>query len=205
MTEATSAPKAASSGGKRPLTMHAFLKHETRDLHDRVETGFNLTGRVRSLDGYRGALLALHRLHAVAGAALQAVDWQGEALDTRMATRRGWLLEDLGALGCTVPPPPAQCLDLAGSVEALGCLYVLEGSMLGGRVIYRAIEKALGIGSDNGGRYFCGFGSGTGSAWTEFVAVLETRSVGVDGPDVLRGARKTFELFEAPDVPLPPG
>ena len=184
--------------------MHAFLKHETRDLHDRVESGFDLTGRVRSLGGYRGALLALYRLHAIAGAALEAVDWQGEVVDTtRMATRRGWLLEDLSALGCPVPPPAAQRLDLAGPVEALGCLYVLEGSMLGGRVIFRTIEKALGIGSDNGGRYFCGFGSGTGSAWTEFVAVLDTRSVGVDGPAALRGARKTFELFEAPELPLP--
>lgn len=180
-------------------TMHAYLKRQTRDLHDRVEIGFDLTGRVRTLDGYRGALLALHHLHGVAGAALDAVDWQGEAVDTaRMATRRGWLAEDLRALDCAVPPPSSQRLALDSPTEALGCLYVLEGSMLGGRVIYRAIGAALGIGSDNGGRYFCGFGSGTGSAWSEFVAVLDAHPVATDGAAALNGARKTFELFEAP-------
>ncbi|QXQ07605.1 biliverdin-producing heme oxygenase [Sphingosinicellaceae bacterium] len=183
----------------QPPTLHAFLKRETRDLHDRVETGFDLTGRVRSLDGYRGALLALHHLHGVAGAALDAVDWRGEAVDTdRMATRRGWLADDLRALGYDVPPPSSQRLDLDGPVEALGCLYVLEGSMLGGRVIYRTIGSALGIGSANGGRYFCGFGSGTAGAWSEFVTVLDTHAVAADGAAALRGARKTFALFEAP-------
>lgn len=185
--------------GRRPQpTMHAFLKRETRDLHDRVETNFDLTGRVRSMAGYRDALLALHHLHGVAGAALEAVDWRGEAVDiTRMATRRGWLVDDLGALDCPVPPPSSQQLDLDGPAEALGCLYVLEGSMLGGRVIYRAIGTALGIGSDNGGRYFCGFGSDTGRAWSAFVAVLDAHHVAADGAAALRGARKTFELFEA--------
>ena len=180
-------------------TMHAFLKRETRALHDRVETNFDLTGRVRSMAGYREALLALHHLHGVAGVALEAVDWRGAAVDiTRMATRRGWLVDDLGALDCPVPPPSAQQLDLDSPAEALGCLYVLEGSMLGGRVIYRTIGSALGIGSENGGRYFCGFGSGTGSAWSEFVTVLDAHHVATDGQAVLRGARKTFELFEAP-------
>ena len=187
-----------------PTGMRMFLRHETRALHDRVEARFDLDGRVRSREGYIGALLALHDLHDAAATALAAVDRQGESVDTaRMATRRGWLADDLRVLGHPAPPSSQQRLDLDGPAEVRGCLYVLEGSMLGGRVIARAVATGLGIGPDNGGRYFSGFGAATGKAWSEFLDVLDARPVESEGAATLAGARKTFELFTAAAAVLP--
>jgi heme oxygenase len=40
--------------------------------------------------------------------------------------------------------------------SALGALYVLEGSNLGGRIIGKNISAALGVGPGAGGSFYCG-------------------------------------------------
>ena len=44
--------------------------------------------------------------------------------------------------------------DLQGVQEALGCLYVVEGSTLGGQVIARHLRQTLGVDPRCGGSFF---------------------------------------------------
>lgn len=53
---------------------------------------------------------------------------------------------------------------------ALGMLYVLEGSTLGGRFILKNIQENLGLNEEKGVSYFSGYGNKTGSYWKNFLA-----------------------------------
>lgn len=55
---------------------------------------------------------------------------------------------------------------------ALGMLYVLEGSTLGGRFILKNIQENLGLNEEKGISYFSGYGNKTGSYWKNFLAFL---------------------------------
>lgn len=57
---------------------------------------------------------------------------------------------------------------------AMGVMYVIEGSTLGGRVILKNINKHLGFTDEAGCRYFAGYKAETGSLWKSFLAALNT-------------------------------
>ncbi len=57
-------------------------------------------------------------------------------------------------------------------VEALGALYVLEGSSLGRQVMLSKLAERLDIRPDWAGHFFSGYGKQTGAMWQAFVAAL---------------------------------
>lgn len=178
-------------------TLQRFLKNETKPLHARTEKVFDLKHRIATLTGYRDTLVGLYRLHAASCSALHDVNWgdlQVDLVPTRQ--RLQWLRGDLSYFGL-VPAdlPPIPPLVLADAAEGLGCLYVIEGSMLGGAFISRAILNRLGVTKDTGGRFFFGFGDGTDAAWSRFVTALDCHPVTTVGHRAAIGARKTFDLF----------
>jgi heme oxygenase len=107
---------------------------------------------------------------------------------------------DLRALGMTQAdidalPLCVDAADLASSSErALGSVYVIEGSTLGGRMISRSLHQAAWV-PPRGLRSFDPYGSRTGVMWRRFQATLNaTSSVGVDLL-VENGATSTFEML----------
>lgn len=111
--------------------------------------------------------------------------------------RRLHLLEaDLAALGssaCAVAALPACPLPLLhDAAEALGSLYVMEGSTLGGRVIQQNVERHLGFDSRSGCAYFTGYGASTGMMWRLFLARLD-EAPATDAGRIATGAAATFE------------
>jgi len=178
-------------------TLQRYLKEATRPLHARTEKAFDLKRRITTLDGYRDGLVDLYRLHAASGQALVDLDWRGVQVDlARSRQRLDWLRADLSYFRFDIadlaPPPP---LSLDDEAEGLGCLYVIEGSMLGGEYISQAIQKRLGVTKHTGGQFFNGFSEGTDAAWTSFVGALDRHPVAMVGPRAAIGARKTFDLF----------
>jgi heme oxygenase len=57
--------------------------------------------------------------------------------------------------------------------KAFGCLYVMEGSTLGGKIIYNILKKQLGLSDSAGASFFYGYGPATGEKWKTFGASLE--------------------------------
>lgn len=166
-----------------------LLREGTRAEHDRLEDGLRLTGPGLTLERY---CLILSRFHGFwAG-------WEPHvaaalADDAFLAPRRrlGLLRDDLRALGVApdslpvCPPPP-----LHGRGEAMGSLYVMEGSTLGGRVILKGLER-IGVPPD-ARSYLAGNGEATGAMWRAFLERLEAE---VDAGAVLRGAKATFKTL----------
>jgi heme oxygenase len=105
------------------------------------------------------------------------------------------ILDDLAALH--LPATGIQlCTELPlvnSKAGALGALYVLEGSTLGGRMISRMLLKhpALAL-DDSQVRFFNGYGEETGPKWKSFVAVLNRET---DVNTMVAAANHTFTLF----------
>lgn len=107
------------------------------------------------------------------------------------------LLADLEYLQVETPDTPARPLSLAAkdmSVPfAMGIMYVMEGSTLGGRFIGNNIQKTLGYTQETGARYFGGYGPTTGSMWKSFLQQLNhLQASGDTGHEIIDGANFAF-------------
>jgi len=174
-----------------------MLRRETASAHLQAERGFDIKRRMGSMHDYGCALGILWRLHLVTHRALEAAAWAGLPQAREVAEARlEWLREDLASLGI-MPPATVLALALADEAEALGCLYVMEGSMLGSLVLARLVQVRLGIGSATGARFLHGFAGETDAIWLEFVAELDRRPLAANGSGALAGAMRTFDLFNA--------
>jgi len=80
---------------------------------------------------------------------------------------------------------------------ALGCMYVVEGSTLGGRMLLTHVKGLLGLSEYSGGRFFAGYGADTGSMWKEFIRVMSDYAVqNICTGQVVAGARYAFSAIE---------
>lgn len=78
---------------------------------------------------------------------------------------------------------------------ALGMLYVLEGSTLGGRFILKNIQENLGL-EEKGISYFSGYGNKTGSYWKNFLANLtEYEAKNNAEEEIIAGADFAFTII----------
>ncbi|MBG9387714.1 biliverdin-producing heme oxygenase [Caenimonas aquaedulcis] len=104
---------------------------------------------------------------------------------------------DAARLGAIAPPSPAvEFTALPGLSAALGSLYVMEGSALGGQVIARQVARQHGLHADNGAAYFNGWGERTGEMWREFRTMLEQHDAqGADHEAACAGANHTFDAL----------
>ena len=86
-------------------------------------------------------------------------------IDLAARRRSALLLDDLAFLGAPAAPLPAPPVlpALRSAAQALGCLYVTEGSTLGGRELARRLDHLLPPGSDAGRRFLLGHGARHGA------------------------------------------
>ncbi|MFC6102429.1 biliverdin-producing heme oxygenase [Olivibacter domesticus] len=115
-----------------------------------------------------------------------------------------YLRNDIEALKGTIDDSPEAHAPAIGNIqEALGALYVLEGSIMGGSIIVKMLEK---LGITKGISFFSGYGEGTGQKWALFIEVLN-KNASSEGEEALaiNAAGNTFEqfgkVFEQEEVP----
>jgi heme oxygenase (biliverdin-IX-beta and delta-forming) len=114
------------------------------------------------------------------------------SLDWSRRRRAGLFATDLAALG-TRPPGDAPLLaPVAGTAEALGRLYVLEGSTLGGTLIDRHLAALPGLTGVRIGA-FSPYGPETGSMWAALRRAIRAHvAAGGDVDRIVGSARDTF-------------
>lgn len=72
---------------------------------------------------------------------------------------------------------------------AWGFAYVVEGAKLGGRVIFKHLQKIIGLTASEGGAYLANAGANTGAEWKEFLQKLSAYTAAHRCEDaVLNGA-----------------
>lgn len=170
---------------------HRRLREATQSQHEALERRTDVIGRLLTPRGRREVVAGFHRLHAGLEDGI-AVWLAGDLALDFDARRRTVLLEaDLGVVGGR-----AQAVSDApianGRGEALGQLYVLEGSALGGKVIRKAV---LQQGGDLAGLSFLDpYGDALAVRWRAFLAVVG-READID--PMVAGARAAFAYAES--------
>jgi heme oxygenase len=174
---------------------HSRLREATQPQHQSLERRSDVIGRVLTPEGRREVVAGFHRLHA--GLETGLARWLGEVdgLDFE-GRRRGPLLEaDLRALG--VPVLLASGAPRAGGRgEALGQLYVLEGSALGGAVIRKQVLKS---GGDLAGLGFLNpYGDAVGARWRSLLSIIAREAAAGGGVEpMITGAWAAFAFADA--------
>lgn len=157
----------------------------------------NLERRLASIQGYIELLQMLAGVHGGFEQSFSRFDWMQLGIDLEARRRVRWLAEDLTALGADIAPPPPLTTPPRNLFEALGALYVLEGSTLGGRVIFGQVSALPGISCRRGARFLYGHGPRTGELWRDFLDVLN-RSAAAQSAEadcIERGAVQAFAEF----------
>jgi heme oxygenase len=172
-----------------------LLREETRTQHEALDDALELTSHEWTVGDYTRLLERFHGLHAPLEEALGQRDDLG--LDFESRRKLPALERDLRALGGEAVPPRADGLPrLDSRAAALGCLYVLEGSTLGGQILARHFADALGLTPERGLSYHSGYGAETGQRWKEVQQLLRDglRDPAQQGVAV-KAARETFDAF----------
>ena len=183
----------------RPGPVLTRLRAATAAAHKDLERNFAVAARAATPLG-RGLLARdYYLLHAQAERALAPWLMSVPGLDYADRRRTPLLKTSLRRLGVATPSlgaaPEFPALD--GCAEALGFLYVIEGSALGGRTILRSLART---GIDLSGLDFLDpYGPLTAKSWGSFVRVIE-REVGSAEArlaEASRGATKGFSYATA--------
>lgn len=174
--------------------VHADLRAATALAHQAVETDADVEGRLRDLDRRAEAVADLGAFHSAVEAGV--APWAGTIAELGYAARSRAALIPGSATPASVRRRPD------GLGEALGWLYVAEGSMLGGRVMRQAMRRD-GIPLE-GLEFLDPHGDETGPRWRALLAMLEfaCASGRAARAEVVKGAADAFAL--AYELLVPP-
>lgn len=185
------------------LDIMAALKAATASQHQAVEQLMPIFGPKLSLPVYARTVEAFLGFHEPVESRLAGIDGlSGAGIDLQVRSRALWLRADLRALGLTEAdiarlPRCTELPRLETRDDGLGCLYVLEGSTLGGQLISRELERRLGIDENSGAGFFRSYGANVGAMWTDFCAsVRGCVHTPQEQAAVVDAANNTFEAFE---------
>ena len=165
------------------------LRLETRDEHNAVERVLDLMGAALTRQMYCRRLAQFYGFYAPLEAALQTrcalPDGRLGGALSKLATlsprlnKTSLLQQDLRYLHVAAESLPLcpNLPSLQTPAEVLGCLYVLEGATLGGRVIAQHIQARLGITATTGGSFFVGYAGDTAKMWSAMRQILLSSAV----------------------------
>ena len=186
------------AGGSDVLTE---LRTATAVEHEQVESALALMDPHLGRDRLVAVLARLHGFWTAAEAGLDA--WarrcpaDAETVGWAQRRRAHLFAADLSALGAgtdTVEQPALPAVE--DTDHALGRLYVLEGSTLGGTFIARHLATLPALGPGVRLVAFSPYGTETGAMWHAYRRVTRERvTAGGDAGRVVDAARSTFSAL----------
>lgn len=179
------------------------LRAETAALHRAVEEATGLPGSVRDVGEYAAMLERTLRFHEAVMNTLGRRRWMHRWIEVGITLdhhdRTDALRADLAELGSTSRSREAVTLPVDSFDEALGCLYVAEGSSLGGRMLAPLITAQIGPVPL---AFFGGEGRAHPIPWRSTQTALRTfEFMGGDCDLVIAGAVTAFEAFRCVVAP----
>lgn len=83
-----------------------------------------------------------------------------------------------------------------GFSEALGWIYVSEGSTLGAAFLFKQAQQLLGLTAEFGARNLAAYPEGRARLWKHFITELDTAQLSESEQDqVILGAKQAFDYF----------
>jgi heme oxygenase (biliverdin-IX-beta and delta-forming) len=177
------------------------LRTETAGEHREVERILDLLDPALGQARLAEVLGRMHGFWVAAESGLDAwaVRFPGDAGGVAWGRRRRAALfdADLSRVGGTATGDVPHLPGVSDTDHALGRLYVLEGSTLGGTFIDRHLASLPQL-SGVRIRAFSPYGSETGAMWAAFRRVVRERvAAGGDAEAMIESARETFRALAA--------
>ncbi len=181
------------------------LREETSSYHARLERSPLLRGLVGaelSHRFYAAVLGANYGFYAPLEARLlAAADWPSLGFDLGERLKTPMLEADLASFGLEGELlralPQCEALPrIPNLYAALGAMYVLEGSTLGGQLVARQLATSLAIGPASGAAFYSSYRARVGPMWQRFRAFVEAYGSAHEDA-VIAAASATFAALEA--------
>ena len=148
----------------------AELRAATSDAHERLDRRITAARPFESRARFAGFVALQYRFFAAVEPLYREPQVLDRLGDIAGLSRLGAAAADLADLGAAVPAnagaPPVRF------PEAIGWLYVVEGSNLGAAFLYKEAGK-LGLDDSFGARHLAGAPEGRGLAWRRFKEALD--------------------------------
>jgi heme oxygenase len=184
--------------GKCPAADRALyrLREETSAAHRALDQTLQIVDRLSAPDQRVRLLAGYLSLHQQTETKAEPFLVGIADLDFHARRRSSLIAEGLGSLGQTAFVDGAASPDIRTRAEALGALYVLEGSTLGGCVILKELKRR---GASLAGLGFLDpYGADTGRRWRSFLVILERELKSCEQKaDAVKGALDTFAFAHA--------
>lgn len=177
------------------LSTNIKIKEATRTAHQELEAKVvRKLKAIRSNEDYADLLKHFYAYFSTLEKAILPYITTQVLPDYASRRNSGYLKKDIEELGSDVTSlPPVTIPEISNTVEALGALYVMEGSIMGGPYIVQILQKG---GINKGVSFFSGYGDNTGRMWGVFTGILN-QSADTEAAEqaAIRAANETFSHF----------
>jgi len=174
------------------------LKENTKSNHQLLEK--KVVGQLKAMRSKQDYAKLLTLFYSFFGGLELAIN---QCIDTSnlpdYAQRRktSALADDLEQLGAALPK--FACGDeipqINNHLQALGALYVIEGSTLGGKIISKMVSQQLNLTDASGLSFFNGYGDQSEYMWGIFKQSIDQPLSPADEEQVIQSANETFLQF----------
>jgi heme oxygenase len=174
----------------------SLVRDATRERHQLLDQTDWFSNAIQDFNTYSDHIATLEAFYREAESSLRPF---AEALTVRgfdpVGRRKGEALAaelvELSAYTKVAPDLSGAFPTLPNFSAAVGCIYVLEGSTLGGLILAGRIRDRLGWDS----RFYGIYGARTGEMWRSFKAALEAARAEVDAASLATAAQSVFDAF----------
>jgi heme oxygenase (biliverdin-IX-beta and delta-forming) len=169
------------------------LRSRTKEVHRRLEENSVLSKITQPSFSLSDYIFLLEKFYAFIQPAEQLVFGMPELSEIvpefERRRKAELLISDLRYLSGSKVVPAIRDSSISAVInsipQALGYLYVLEGSTLGGKIISENLKNFLGIEKDSGGKYFNNYSEERGNMWKSFVGMLNSQNLNAEKEEEL--------------------
>jgi heme oxygenase len=171
------------------------IKEATSTAHQQLEKKVVVRMKaIRSNEDYAGFLKCFYAYFSEIEKAIAPFITSDILPDYADRRHASFLKNDIEALGGTTDHLPAVTIPaITNTLQALGALYVMEGSIMGGSIIVQMLAKG---GITKGVSFFSGYGEATPAMWGKFISVLNAQAAtATEEAAAITTANETFNHF----------
>ncbi|MFA1030269.1 Heme oxygenase [Pseudomonas syringae pv. helianthi] len=179
----------------RPTPRSQRLNQITHAPHETLDKAVKAHAPFETLASYARFVVAQYLFQAELQSLYNEPALQAIISDLPARCRAAQARADLSDLNVDIPPPVAGAVPGSSTAEALGWLFVSEGSKLGAAFLIKRAE-ALNLNHSFGARHLGEPAGGRAAGWKAFVGALDELTLTAEQEAELdRGAIAAFERF----------
>ncbi len=188
--------------GEQPPLIMSLLKAETATAHrqlERTNSFIRLFSPDYAMPEYKQLLCLFYGFHAALEPMLFDDLAEAHQLVLGHKVKTGLLARDIATFGETEAEIAkirrcAELPQLSSFARQMGAFYVLEGSVLGGRIISKQLKEHFGDAIVDKLNYYTCYGENVGFEWKSFQAFMGSQFADDSNqiPEVIAAANDTF-------------